>query len=153
MPLASTNAVGDGLSMPPLSQIVRLSASPNLHNLCGEAPLTECDIAFMESDKNGGPNHLKAWRLFRKTTQEELADAVGTNANMIGYLESGERGLSAKWLRRLAPALKTTPGMLLDHDPHDLDSDLIEIWASANIMQQRQLSEIARTIVKTGTDN
>ena len=104
----------------------------------------------MVTDKNGGPNFLKAWREFRKLTQQELADLVDTNANMIGYLESGERGLSAKWLRRLAPALDTTPGMLLDHDPQTLDSDIIDIWAHADKRQQRQLTDIAKTLVKTG---
>lgn len=105
----------------------------------------------MLDDKNGGPNHLKAWREFRGMTQAELADLVDTNANMIGYLESGERGLSAKWLRRLAPALDTTPGLLLDHDPTQLDADVIDIWAHADKRQQRQISDIAKTIVRTGT--
>lgn len=134
-----------------MSQIVTLGASPNFHNLCVEPFITECDNAFMEADKNGGPNFLREWRQFRKLTQEQLAERVGTNANMIGYLESGERGLSAKWLRKLAPALETTPGMLLDHDPNQLDSDIIDIWAHADRRQQRQLTDIAKTIVKTGT--
>lgn len=105
----------------------------------------------MESDKNGGPNFLRAWRIFRKLTQEQLAEKVSTNPNMIQYLETGERGLSAKWLRRLAPALDTTPGMLLDHDPGELDADIIDIWAHAGSREKRQLSEIAKTIVRTGT--
>ena len=107
----------------------------------------------MESDdKNGGPNHLAAWREYRKLTQAALANMVGTNANMIGYLESGERGLSAKWLRRLAPALDTTPGMLLDHNPFDLSADVIDIWRHADLRQKRQLSDIARALVKDGTN-
>lgn len=107
----------------------------------------------MAADKNGGPNHLRAWRLFRKLTQEQLAELVGTNPNMIQYLETGERGLSAKWLRRLAPALDTTPGMLLDHDPTLLDSDIIDIWAHAGAMERRQISDIAKTILRTGTND
>jgi transcriptional regulator with XRE-family HTH domain len=107
----------------------------------------------MEADKNGGPNYLRAWRTFRKLTQEQLAERVGTNPNMIGYLEAGERGLSAKWLRRLADALDTTPGMILDHDPHELDSDVVDIWVHGNERQRRQISEIARTLVKTGTND
>lgn len=101
--------------------------------------------------KNGGPNHLKAWREHRKLTQAELAAEVGTNANMIGYLESGERGLSAKWLRRLADALRITPGHLLDHDPRDMPNDILEIWMNADVNQRRQLAEVARALVKTGT--
>ncbi|MES2781913.1 MAG: helix-turn-helix transcriptional regulator [Pseudomonadota bacterium] len=107
----------------------------------------------MESDdKNGGPNHLAAWREYRKMTQQKLADAVGTNANMISMLENAERGLSAKWLRRLAPVLETTPGMLLDHNPFDLSADVVDIWTKADTRQKKQLSEIARTLVATGTN-
>lgn len=103
-------------------------------------------------DKNGGPNHLKAWREFRDMSQQQLADAVGTTQHQVAYLESGERGLSAKWLRKLAGALDTTVGMILDHDPRELDSDIVEIWATASNRQKKQISEIARTILKTGTD-
>ena len=77
---------------------------------------------------------------------------VGTNANMIGYLESGERGLSAKWLRRLATALDTTPGMLLDYNPLEISSDVIDIWSRADLRQKRQLTDIARALVKDGTN-
>lgn len=123
------------------------------HNLCGEAFFEPWHSHNMESDdKNGGPNYLAAWREFRKSTQAALAEKVGTNANMIGYLESGERGLSAKWLRRLAPALNTTPGMLLDHDPRNLTADIIDIWANADSRQKRQLSDIARTLLADGTN-
>lgn len=130
------------------------SASAIYHNAWGARPLTECDIAVMESgDKNGGPNYLQAWRLFRGLSQSELAERVGTNQNMIGYLESGDRGLSAKWLRKLAPALDTTPGMILEHDPRELDADVIDIWAHASDRVKRQISEIAKTIVRTGTSD
>lgn len=108
----------------------------------------------MDSEnKNGGPNFLRAWRLYRKMTQEELAEAVGTNANMIQYLETGERGLSAKWLRRLAPALETTQGMLLEHDPNELDADIHDFWVGASEHQRRQIIDIVRAIVRTGTND
>lgn len=108
----------------------------------------------MESqEKNGGSNYLKAWREFRGLTQGKLAELAGTNHNMIGYLENGERGLSAKWLRKLAAALETTPGMILDHDPEDLDNDIIDIWSHAGNREKRQISDIAKTIMRTGTDD
>jgi len=142
--------------MPVLSQIVTRDASPLFHNLCGDTFAREWQIVNMDgdsTDKNGGPNYLQQWREFRGLTQEAIAAKVGTNANMISYLEKGERGLSAKWLRRLAPILDTTPGMILDHDPHTMDADIIDIWATASTRQKRQISEIAKTIVKTGTDD
>ena len=105
-------------------------------------------------DKNGGPNNLKAWRELRGLSQEELASRVvpTTSATMISMLESGDRGLSAKWLRRLGDALNVTPGHLLDHDPNDLPTDILEIWMSADQSLRRQLSEVAKAIVRTGTD-
>lgn len=107
----------------------------------------------MGDDKNAGPNHLRAWREYRKLTQAELAEKVGTNQNMIAYLESGDRALSAKWLRRLAPHLKTTPGHLLDHDPSEMSADILDIWSAADGLQRRQIADIARAIVRTGTDD
>lgn len=107
----------------------------------------------METEKNAGPNYLGAWRRFRKMSQEALADSVGTTKAVISLLESGQRPLSAKWLRKLAPVLGTTPGHLLDHDPNDMSADIFDIWMAADQRQRRQLSDIARTIVKTGTDD
>jgi transcriptional regulator with XRE-family HTH domain len=153
MPAPSLNSFGDGASMPPLSHTVTFDAIAVAHNLCVPHLVTECDMAAMDTNsKNGGPNHLRAWRLKRDLTQEQLAERVGTNPNMIGYLESGERGLSAKWLRRLADALETTPGMILEHDPDELDADVLDIWAHGDLRQKRQLSEIAKALIRTGTN-
>ena len=105
----------------------------------------------MDQRKNGGPNHLEAWRKRRKMSQQQLADAIKTTTSVISYLEQGERGLSAKWLRRLAPPLGITPGLLLDHDPEQVSDDMIEIWAAASERQKRQIVDIAKTIVGTGT--
>lgn len=130
-----------------------LEASAKYHSVWGASAFTNCDILVMaDSDKNGGPNHLQAWREFRGLTQQQLADAVETNQNMIGYLESGERGLSAKWLRRLAPALKTQPGFILEHDPFTLPTDIVEIWINASDAERRQLVSVAKAVVRTGTD-
>jgi transcriptional regulator with XRE-family HTH domain len=105
----------------------------------------------MKQDKNGGPNFLQAWRERAKLSQEVLAEKIGTSPSVISYLEQGERGLSAKWLRRLAPVLGITPGLLLDHHPDDLSNDMIDMWVGADKKQRQQLTEIARTIIKDGT--
>lgn len=126
----------------------------NYHSLCVAENAALAQMFAMDSyAKNGGPNFLRNWREYRRLSQAELAERVGTNANMIHYLETGERALSAKWLRRLSPALDTTPGMLLDHDPSELDADILDIWGSASSRQKRQISEIARTLLKTGTND
>lgn len=153
MPTASLSSLGLGTAMAYISQTVIDDASPNYHRLCGAPALTICDTRGMGDEKNGGPNFLRAWRKFNKLSQAQLAEKVGTNQNMIAYLEDGERALNAKWLRRLSAALDTTPGMLLDHDPTQLDADVIDIWSKADERQRRQLSEIAKTIVRTGTND
>lgn len=78
-------------------------------------------------------------------TQTELAEAVGTKGSVISLLEAGERRLSDKWLRRLAPALQTTPGHLLDYRPDDVPTDLLEIWASIPEERRAQAIEVLNT--------
>lgn len=130
-----------------------MDASPNFHSLCGEPPVTKCDIGGVETDKNAGPNCLQEWRQFRKLTQEQLAERVGTNANMIGYLENGERKLTASWLRRLAPVLGTTPGMLLDYPPSKFEDDIIDIFVHASERERRRISDVIRALVKAEADD
>ncbi len=89
---------------------------------------------------------------FRKIKGAELAEALGITAGMVSDLANSKRALSAKWLRRLADALHTTPGLLLDHDPQDLDSDIIEMWVNASAAQRRQLKDVAQALVRTGTE-
>ena len=101
-----------------------------------------------DDDKNGGPNHLKAWRDHRGLSQADLADAVNTTQGMIAHLESGRSALSAKWLRKLADALRTTPGHLLEHNPHELPTDIVEIWLDATPEQRNQLVDMAKVIVR-----
>jgi transcriptional regulator with XRE-family HTH domain len=104
----------------------------------------------VEVDKNGGPNNLKAWREFRELTQEQLAERVGSTGSVISMLEAGERGLSAKWLRKLAPALNTTPGHLLDHDPRQLSADVLDIWGAIADREKPRALRVLESF-KTGT--
>lgn len=90
------------------------------------------------------PNFLRAWREYRGMTQAKLAEAVDTTGAVISLLEAGERGLSDKWLRRLAPVLGTTPGNLLDMDPKDVDHDIFEIINS----MPKEMQEQAKSVLK-----
>ncbi|WP_292085349.1 MULTISPECIES: helix-turn-helix domain-containing protein [unclassified Brevundimonas] len=97
-------------------------------------------------------NHLRAWREFRHMTQDELAAAVDTNASVISLLESGARKLSPKWLRRLAPVLHTSPGYLLDHDPNDLPTAILDVWADIPVEQREQALKVLQSFRRTGTE-
>lgn len=100
------------------------------------------------------PNHLRAWRKFRLMTQQELADALGTAKSVISDLERGVVQLNDKWLRRLAPVLETQPGHILDYDPEELDTDIIDIWSRIDIDQRDQAAAVLRTFTRrTGTND
>lgn len=96
-------------------------------------------------------NHLRAWREFRNMSQDDLAEKLGTAKGVISLLENGKRPLSDKWLYRLADALNTRPGHILDVDPNDLDNDILEIWATIAKRDRGQAASILRTFSKTGT--
>lgn len=83
-------------------------------------------------------------------TQEELAETVvpPTTGSVISLLEDGDRGLSLKWLRRLAPALRTRPGFLADYDPNNLDTRALEMIEELPAEQKEQAVKILETFVK-----
>ena len=128
-------------------QIAKMVASEKLCSLREDVRRPMLQTANMAEDKNGGPNHLQAWREFRGLTQDELGAKIGTTGSVISLLEAGDRGLSAKWLRRLAPALETTPGHLLDHDPRRVSADIISLWSRMNLDQRGQIVDIGKTII------
>ncbi len=90
-------------------------------------------------------NYLRAWREHRGLTQTRLAEMVGTTGAVISLLESGDRGLSDKWLRKLAPVLGTRPGHLLEVDPAETDNDVLEIWSDIPEDRRTQALEVLRT--------
>lgn len=97
-------------------------------------------------------NHLRAWREYRGLTQAQLADLVGTTDNVISLLESGDRQLSQKWLERLAPALKTRAGFLLEFSPEDADLSILEAIVDVPADRKGEALRILR-VFKTGTDD
>jgi len=85
-------------------------------------------------------------------TLEEVADAVGSTKATIQQLEVGRITLSHKWLVKIAPVLGTTPGMLLDHDPNDLPTAVLETWASIPSDDKPKAMEMLKVFARTGTD-
>jgi transcriptional regulator with XRE-family HTH domain len=136
--------------MPHYSQIANVCASPLNRNRWDASLFAMSHTANMDddNDKNGGVNHLKAWMKFRKIKGAALAAELGITPGMVSDLANSNRALTAKWLRRIAPALKTTPGLLLDHDPNELDNDIIEIWVNATSDERRQLKDVAQALVR-----
>lgn len=157
MPALSASSIyPGGVCIPEHSQIANVLASPEFRRTGNDPtpPISQYADMDQDDEKNGGPNHLRAWMAYRSLKGVDLANALGSGVTpgMVSDLMNSKRALSAKWLRRLAPALKTTPGMLLDHDPRDLPSDILEIWINASAGQRRQLSDVAKAIVRDGTN-
>lgn len=81
-------------------------------------------------------------------TLEELADAVGTTKGVISELELSKKGLSHKWLLRLAPALKTTPGTILDHHPDEVDLQAMQAFMGLNREDRVKVLQIIGVLTK-----
>ncbi|MHB8529689.1 MAG: helix-turn-helix domain-containing protein [Caulobacteraceae bacterium] len=99
--------------------------------------------------KHREPNHLRAWREFRHLTQAKLAEAIGTSGAVISLLESGDRALAPKWLNRIAPVLNTRPGHLLEYDPNEMPTDILDIWAEIPEDRRLQAREVLRALART----
>lgn len=93
-------------------------------------------------------NHLQAWRESFEMTQAELAELIGTTASVISLIETGERTLSPKWLRKIAPHFGITPGWLLDYAPGDIPQDVMDLWRSVAPEDRPQALRILETFRK-----
>lgn len=151
-PQAFSNLVGRSILHVPIFAECNIAGKPILRrSVCSVRDDQGRDAAHnVCMAKDPEKNYLKAWREHRRMTQEQLSQAVGTTASVISLIESGERGLSSKWLRKLAPALNTTPGFLLDHHPDDLDTDLVRIASRVPKDQQRQAVLVLEALLKAG---
>jgi transcriptional regulator with XRE-family HTH domain len=107
-----------------------------------------CNNATVPSEER---NYLREWRLFKGLTLEELADKVGTNKSVIHLLENEKRPLSAKWLRKLADALGTTPGRILDVNPNETSAEVLDIWDHIAAADRPRAVRILKSL--TGTDD
>ncbi|WP_162238780.1 helix-turn-helix transcriptional regulator [Brevundimonas sp. Leaf363] len=97
------------------------------------------------------PNHVRAWRLFRHMTQEELAEAIGSSTATVGHIETGARRLTDKWAHPIAKALSTSAGYLLDHDPNDLPTAVLDVWAEIPVESRDQALKVLESFKRTGT--
>jgi len=94
--------------------------------------------------------YIRQWREYRGYSQEKLGGMLDTSGSMISRIENGETPYTQDVLEALAEALKTDPASLLMRDPSDPDA-LWSIWDQAKEGQRQMITDIARTITKTGT--
>ena len=101
--------------------------------------------------ENTHKNYLRQWREFRKMSQNDLADKAETTKSVISLLENEKRPLSSTWLRKFAAILDTQPGWILDHNPNNIDMDILEIWSL--IDDKAQAMKVMRSFIKSDTDS
>lgn len=74
----------------------------------------------MSDDREIRPTfHFRAWRKFRRLTQEALASEIGVQPSSISQLENGKQGFTGETLIAMAKALRCQPAELLLCDPTD----------------------------------
>ncbi|HZZ34338.1 MAG TPA: helix-turn-helix transcriptional regulator [Caulobacteraceae bacterium] len=98
--------------------------------------------------RNPEANFLKAWREHRRMTQAQLAEKADTTGAVISLLESGDRRLSDKWLRRIAPALGIPVGYLLEQHPDNVQADILEVWAEIPEDRREQALDVLKAFRK-----
>lgn len=96
------------------------------------------------------PTFIKEWRKARKLTQEQLAERLDTTKASISRIESGQQSYTQDFLEACAHALQTDPASLLMRNPQDPDG-IWTVWEHAKPSERRQIVEIAKTLIKTGT--
>jgi transcriptional regulator with XRE-family HTH domain len=94
--------------------------------------------------------YIREWRKHRGLTLEKVADRLDMTPGHISMLERGQRGYTQETLEAVASALQTDVASLLMRDPTDPDA-IWSIWDQAKPGQRRQIVEIVKTLVKTGT--
>jgi transcriptional regulator with XRE-family HTH domain len=93
---------------------------------------------------------IREWRLYRNLTLEQLAARIEMTPSHLSMLERGQRGYRQETLEAIADALQTDTASLLMRNPQDGDA-IWSIWDNAKQGERQMITEMARTIVKTGT--
>lgn len=119
------------------------------------APGFDPAVDHPEPESTGPAHYVRAWRQYRKMTQDQLADLARTNKSTISSIETGAYDLSSKMRRVLAGALNTTPGRLIDIDPREVDPDSLDRFMRASRENRETIIRVVDMVLaeKTGTSN
>lgn len=98
---------------------------------------------------------IRQWREFRQLSQERLVsrlEEAGVDISVAQYsrIENGVSPYTQDTLEAIADALQTDPASLIMRNPQD-DDAIWTIWDQAKPGQRRQIQEVMKAIVKTGT--
>lgn len=107
-------------------------------------------IAGMPRPAKFRKTFIRQWREHRSLTLEQLAERLEMTASHLSMLERSQRGYTQETLEAIATALQTDVASLLMRDPK-ADEAMWSVWDQAKPGQRRQIVEIAKTLIKTGT--
>lgn len=98
---------------------------------------------------SGTGHFIKAWRLHRGLTQEQLAERVGIDKSYLSKIENGRKRYDQPFLEAASEVLNCSPADLIDRDPSH-GARIWEIYDKMTASQQDQLTAIAETLSKVG---
>lgn len=93
---------------------------------------------------------LRQWRQHRGLTLEQLADRLNMTASHLSMLERGHRAYTQDTMEAIADALQTDVASILMRDPSDPEQ-IWSIWEQAKPGQRKQIVDVMKALVKTGT--
>lgn len=93
---------------------------------------------------------VREWRRSRGLTLVQLAERVGITHASLSRIERGLQPYSQPLLEAIAEALATDPASLLMRNPEDPEG-IWSVWDQAKPGERRQIVELAKTLIKTGT--
>lgn len=94
---------------------------------------------------------IRQHREKRGWSLDELASRVPMDKGNLSKVERGLLPYNQEMLERLAEALGTDAASLLIRDPSDPDG-IWSIWDQAKPGERRQIAEVAKALVRTGTE-
>jgi len=107
-------------------------------------------IGRFRGEKRHRRTFIREWRQSRGLTLEQLANRIGITHASLSRIERGRQPYSQPLLEALADALQTEPASLLMRNPTDPEG-IWSVWDQAKPGERRQIVEIAKTLIKTGT--
>ena len=95
------------------------------------------------------PTFIRAWRIDRELSQEQLAEAVDMTTASLSRIENGKQPYTQRTLELLAQALRCEPADLLAKDPNQRSvADIVDIVEHIPMDKRDQ----ARRILETFTE-
>ncbi len=110
---------------------------------------------------NNFGDNVRARRILLGLTQQQLAERIGVKSrSVINKIENEDRNITQKMIERLASALFTTPGHLLEntntntilyHNNNSLSQDekrVLDLYNSLDDVQQKAIITMMESMVK-----